>query len=37
MEIDDMLLEVDNRDKWRRRCFVSRKVCIPLNISESLD
>ena len=22
MEIDDILLEVDNRDKWRRRCFV---------------
>ena len=25
MEIDDILLEVDNRDKWRRRCFLPAK------------
>ena len=37
MEIDDILLEVDNRDKWRRRCFVARKVLIPPTISESRD
>ena len=30
MEIDDILLEVDNCDKWRRRCFVVSKVLIPL-------
>ena len=37
MEIYDILLEVDNRDKWRRRCFVASKVLIPSTISESRD
>ena len=37
MEIDDILLEVDNRDKWRRQCFVASKVLIPPTISESMD
>ena len=36
-EIDDILLEVDNRDKWRRRFFVASKVLIPPTISESRD
>ena len=37
MEIDNILLEVDNRDNWRRRCFVASKVLIPPMISESRD
>ena len=37
MEIDDILLEVDNRGKWRRRCFVASKVLITPTISESRD
>ena len=37
MEIDDILLEVDNCEKWRRRCFVASKVLIPPTISESRD
>ena len=37
MEIDDILLKVDNHDKWRIRCFVASKVLIPPTISESRD
>ena len=37
MDIGDILLEVDNGDKWRRRCFVASKVFIPPTISESRD
>ena len=37
MEIDDILLEVDNHDTWRIRCFVASKVLIPPTISDSRD